>query len=223
MAKLRRALKRIVYSRFSHFLVRTIVAWGGALLASVTQAIERLSLNEFNRLGAAVDIKFPRVVTNPECMELGDNIFIGRDSVLCCIKLRTLSPGELQYSPKLVIGSGVCVTANLQVYCLSSVSIGDNVLMAANVFICDCFHGFKDPYSPYKDQDYWRISPIKIGAGSWIGQNVVIMPGVEIGEQVIIGANSVVTCSIPTRSIAVGSPARVIKTWNEARKSWESI
>jgi acetyltransferase-like isoleucine patch superfamily enzyme len=69
----------------------------------------------------------------------------------------------------------------------------------------------------------FRIAPIVIKRGCWIGQNVVIMPGVTIGELSIIGANSVVTGNIPPRSIAVGAPARVIKTWDAASRAWVPV
>jgi lipopolysaccharide O-acetyltransferase len=68
-----------------------------------------------------------------------------------------------------------------------------------------------------------RISPVLIKQGCWIGQNVVILPGVTIGELAIIGANSVVTTSVPDRCIAVGVPAKVIKEWNKDIEGWISI
>ena len=69
----------------------------------------------------------------------------------------------------------------------------------------------------------WKIAPVLIKQGCWIGQNVVIMPGVTVGELSIIGANSVVTKSIPDRSIAIGAPAQVIKTWDESNNCWVSV
>jgi acetyltransferase-like isoleucine patch superfamily enzyme len=61
---------------------------------------------------------------------------------------------------------------------------------------------------------------VRIEKGCWIGEKVIILPGVNIGERSIIGAGSVVTKSIPAYSIAVGNPARVIKTWNKDSKQW---
>ncbi|WP_367115075.1 hypothetical protein [Thiocapsa sp.] len=66
-----------------------------------------------------------------------------------------------------------------------------------------------------------KPQPIRIGLGSWIGQNVVIMPGVSIGTCTIVGANSVVTRNLPSRAIAVGAPARVVKLWSDEREEWE--
>ena len=57
----------------------------------------------------------------------------------------------------------------------------------------------------------------------WLGDNVVVMPGVTIGHGSIIGSLSVVTHDVPPECIAVGSPARVIKYWNDARQMWENV
>ena len=70
---------------------------------------------------------------------------------------------------------------------------------------------------------YPGLPPILIKKGCWIGQNVVIFPGVMIGVLSIIGTNSVVTKSIPDRCIAIGSPAKVIKKWDENAQQWVSV
>ena len=64
------------------------------------------------------------------------------------------------------------------------------------------------------------VLPVSIGRGCWIGEHVVIMPGVTIGEFSIVGANSVISTDIPPRSIAVGSPGKVVKTWSEKDSQW---
>ena len=63
----------------------------------------------------------------------------------------------------------------------------------------------------------------KISDGVWLGENVSVLPGSHIVEKTIIGANSVVNGDIPPYSIAVGSPAKVIKKYNFQNKSWEKI
>jgi acetyltransferase-like isoleucine patch superfamily enzyme len=96
-------------------------------------------------------------------------------------------------------------------------------MFASNVHITDGLHGYENANEPYKYQKLFRIAPIRIKRGCWIGQNVVILPGVTIGELTIIGANSVVTKNIPDRCIAVGAPAKVIKTWDENTQRWVSV
>ncbi|MBA3890788.1 MAG: acyltransferase, partial [Gemmatimonadaceae bacterium] len=91
----------------------------------------------------------------------------------------------------------------------------------ANVFIADGTHAFADADIPYKFQGMAEVAPVRIGRGSWLGTNVVVSPGVTIGEMVIVGANSVVTRDVPARSVVAGNPARVVKTWNAEHRVWE--
>src|SRR3712207_5861314 len=72
-------------------------------------------------------------------------------------------------------------------------------------------HRFDDPNKPITYQGFTSKGPTRIGDNVWCGANVVITSGVTIGERCVIGANSVVTRDLPAHSIAVGSPARVIK------------
>jgi len=66
------------------------------------------------------------------------------------------------------------------------------------------------------------VAPVRIGRGAWLGQNVVVMPGVTIGELAVVGANSVVTRDVPPRTIAVGVPARPVKVWDDGARAWRS-
>jgi lipopolysaccharide O-acetyltransferase len=126
------------------------------------------------------------------------------------------------FSPRIRIGDRVTSSGNLVIGAASQVDIGDDVLFALNVTILDNLHGYQTPHEPYKYQALQGIAPVAVGRGCWIGQNVVILPAVKIGEMSIIGANSVVTQSIPERSIAVGAPARVIKQWDEKSRRWRT-
>ena len=63
-------------------------------------------------------------------------------------------------------------------------------------------------------------APVEIGDRVWIGENAVILAGVSVGSGSIIGANSVVTKSVPDRCIAAGAPAQVVKVWDETTRQW---
>ena len=127
------------------------------------------------------------------------------------------------FEPTLRIGHRVTATASLQVFAQQSVVVEDDVMFASNVFLNDGSHGYRTATLPYKYQPIVNIAPIVVGRGSWIGQNVVIMPGVTIGEHAIVGANSVVTESVPPRCIAAGSPARVLKRWDDRHERWAPV
>jgi maltose O-acetyltransferase len=73
-------------------------------------------------------------------------------------------------------------------------------------------HNMDDPTRPVTEQGWKDEGPIEIGANCWIGMGTCILPGVEIGESCIVGAGSVVVKDIEPYSIAVGNPARIIKS-----------
>jgi len=200
----------------------------GLRLQSLENSISKQTLPQFGNKPKNLKINFPRRIDNPQYIILGDNISIGPGSLL---KTVTQYPGNKKvaeeigvpiqkFSPKLVIGDRVSATATLQISAMDEIIIEDDVMFASNVWICDGLHGFENVNLPYKYQPMFRISPIKVGKGCWIGQNVVILPGVQIGEMSIIGANSVVTEDIPEKSIAVGAPARIMKRWDESKNKW---
>ena len=107
------------------------------------------------------------------------------------------------------------------------VEIGNNVLIASKCFISDTNHG------AYKGEDQDRpdtppnerklvTKPVKIGNNVWIGENVVILAGAEIGDGCIVGANSVVSAPIPNNSIVILNN-RILKKFNEKSGHWEKM
>lgn len=134
----------------------------------------------------------------------------------------------LSENAKLAIGDNVKLNHRCHIGVMKSVKIGSNALFASNVFISDHTHGSysgKNQSSPFQAPNNREIicQEVEIGNSVWIGENVAVLMGVSIGESSIIGANSVVTKSIPAFSIAVGSPARVIKTWDPSREKWVAV
>lgn len=88
----------------------------------------------------------------------------------------------------------------------AGIKIGHNFRMGPGVGLISANHDLDD-------YDTWEnAAPIRIGDNVWIGMNSVVMPGVVIGDNVVIGANSTVTHDIPSNSIAVGNPSKVIKS-----------
>jgi len=126
----------------------------------------------------------------------------------------------------LTIGNNVEVNDYVHIGAVESVYIGNNVLIASKVFISDHNHGSYSGElhsSPELKPSERQIvsSPIIIEDNVWIGEFVSILPGVTIGKGSIIGANSVVSKSIPPNSIAVGIPAKIIKQFNFTTSKWE--
>lgn len=129
---------------------------------------------------------------------IGDNVFIGRNTILSC------KNGDIE------IKGNANISFNCAIYSASSVVIEENVLVAAYTFFIGGGHTFTEKDKPVIEQE--SISKgIRIGKNSWIGADVSILDGVKIGEDVIVGAGAVVTKDIPNSTIAAGIPAKIIK------------
>jgi acetyltransferase-like isoleucine patch superfamily enzyme len=217
-------------TRIVQKILNRVILKIGARLYEANDKIATATLPQFGNTPQNLHIALPRRFINPQRIFFGDNVSIGPGGFLYAF---TQYPGasvkhphfvlDYQYfEPVIRIGSRVSATGGLQIAAQREVIIEDDVMFASNVYINDAMHDYKDANTPYKYQKLHRIEPVVIGAGSWVGQNVVIMPGVTVGALSVIGANSVVTKSIPAQCVAVGSPARVIKQWNGETSAWVS-
>jgi acetyltransferase-like isoleucine patch superfamily enzyme len=126
----------------------------------------------------------------------------------------------------LFIGENCEIGDYVHIVAREKVIIGDNCLFASKIFISDTNHGsYNDKFghsSPLTTPNSRELltDPVYIDDHVWVGENVCILPGVRIGKGSIIGANSVVNSSIPEYSIAVGSPAKVIKHYDFNEEKW---
>ncbi|WP_281422579.1 DapH/DapD/GlmU-related protein [Agarivorans litoreus] len=126
--------------------------------------------------------------------------------------------------PKLKIGNDCEFNDYVHIGCIDSVSIGNEVLIASKVFITDHNHGDLQSISDFSLTPKSRklaSKPVVIEDRVWLGEGVMVLPGVKIGEGSVIGAASVVTKEVPSYSVAVGVPARVIKRLNKEKSTWE--
>lgn len=129
----------------------------------------------------------------------------------------------------IFFGDRVEMNDFIHIGCVNRIEIGNDVLMGSKIYITDHNHGeYKGPSpsspdEPPADRHLTTGQAIKIGDRVWIGEFVTILPGITIGEGSIIGTHSTVTHDIPPNSIAVGSPARVIKQWNAHTQTWDNV
>lgn len=105
---------------------------------------------------------------------------------------------------------------------IGPVEIGSDVITAQGVVITGLNHNYSEISRPIRKQGI-TVSEVIIHNKVWIGANVVILPGVVLGEHVIVGAGSVVTQSVPPYSVVVGNPAKIIKQYNFDNKRWEIV
>lgn len=109
------------------------------------------------------------------------------------------------------------------------VRIGNNVLTGPHVFIADYNHEYRNPEKAVIFQGDTEVrsfedgTSLYIGDDSWIGTNAVIVGNIRIGKHCVVGANAVVTKSVPDYSVAAGCPARIIKRYNPEKEVWEAV
>jgi acetyltransferase-like isoleucine patch superfamily enzyme len=158
----------------------------------------------------------PLKLQNLQNIFIGRNVTINKHTWLLTLKL------DEKKNPKMIIGDDAEIGHFNHITCVDYVEIGAKVLTADGVFISDNSHGYDDPKIPIIDQPIVSKSPVIIGVGSWLGENVSVL-SCRIGRNCVIGANSVVNRDIPDFCIAAGVPARVIKRYDWELKEWKRI
>lgn len=130
--------------------------------------------------------------------------------------------GRDHFTPELKIGDYTQIHQNAHITCANSIKIGSNVVITSNVTITDINHLYDDINIPINLQRI-EVRPVSIGDQSYIYNNSVILPGVSIGKHCVVAANSLVTSDIPDYCLVAGSPAKIVKSYNHNKKTWEKV
>ncbi|MGW6130323.1 sugar O-acetyltransferase [Cellulomonas sp. NPDC055163] len=118
-------------------------------------------------------------------------------------------PFLVDYGSQIRVGARCFANYGLVALDVATITIGDDVQIGPNVQLLTPTH----PVEPGPRRDKWEAAkPIVIGDNVWLGGGVVVLPGVTIGENTVVGAGSVVTRDLPANVVAVGNPARVVRT-----------
>lgn len=133
------------------------------------------------------------------------------------------------FEPEIEIGDGVTCSQSVHIAAIHRVTICDGVMFGSRVLVTDhshgCYHG-EEQDSPDTRPGHRILAPgraVLIERNVWLGDGVVVLPGVTIGEGCIVGANSVVSRSLPAHVIAVGAPAAPIKRYEATSGRWIPI
>lgn len=171
-----------------------------------------LARGGFAALGSGSVIQLPVRLRGERRISIGKDVFIGAGSWLQV-------EGEEEGAVALTIGDGTSVAGACVFSAAESVRIGRRVLFARNVYVSDHIHAYGDATRAVLDQGIDRVEPVEIHDGAWLGQNVVVCPGVRIGAGAVVGANAVVVDDVPAHSLAVGVPAAVVRQFSATAES----
>lgn len=169
----------------------------------------------------SVSIKLKRVGKNSavgsglqirgmEHIEIGDNFTAGKGTTLQAWDCYE----NQKFNPQIIIGNNVMLTDYVQISAINKVVLGDNLLVGQGVYISDNAHGNADKTAidiPPIKRPLTSKGPVIIGKNVWIGRGAVILSGVTVGDNAIIGANSVITKDVPANSVVGGVPAKIIR------------
>lgn len=160
--------------------------------------------------GAGFKLERPFRIVGRDNIKIGENFYseVG-------LKLEAWKTyRENSYTPHILIGDNVHLGWGCHITSINRVALGNNVLMGSNVFISDHSHGRTDLTVngiPPIERELFSKGETVIESNVWIGNNVVIMPGVHVGEGAIIGANAVVTHNVPSCAVVGGAPSKIIR------------
>ncbi len=164
----------------------------------------------FGSFGEGTCLAFPPgALFGERWVHIGRDTLVGPDVSLSAGMVpgqRMITDPVVRIGDRCMIGRGSHIVGHF------SIEIGDDVYTGPYVYVTDQNHGYEDPDEVVHAQ--WPHDvPVKVGAGSWIGTGVVILPGTTLGRNVVVGAGAVVRGDFPDNSVVAGVPARVVRRY----------
>lgn len=134
-------------------------------------------------------------------IQIGNGVYVGRNTIVYC------KNGDI------AISDAVNISANCQIFSSNKLTIGTNTVIGAFAYLLSGGeYDYRSPLPFAQQSGQETKGPLEIGANCWLGAHVTVTDAASIGEHCVIGAGAVVTKPVPANSIAVGIPARVIKS-----------
>ena len=172
----------------------------------------------FRRIGAASFVSPFIQAVGLDCVTLGNRSRISRNTRLLALK----SYGSQVFSPDIVIGDNVSIGFGCTLSCVNRLVIGHDVTIGDNVYLADSHHDYSNPALGVLSQPL-LTGEVVIGQGAWIGYGAFVAGNVSIGEHAVVGANSVVTRSVPAYTVVAGVPARPVKRFDHGTQCWVKV
>jgi len=168
--------------------------------------------SRFGRFGSGSALLFPQgVIFNEQYIFIGRGTLVGPGVCLTA----GMGPGQAMLTnPVVSIGDRCVIGRGSHVIGHWSILIGDDIQTGPYVYITDQNHGYEDLDVPVGLQPTKEAS-VRIGSGSWLGANCVILPGTDLGKNCVVAAGAVVRGSFPDHTVVAGVPARAIREFKD--------
>ncbi len=168
----------------------------------------------FHYFGSGAALLAPQgVIYNEGYLSIGDETMVGPNVCLTA----GMGPGQTMLSnPVVRIGRKCIIGRGSHIIGHWSIELGDEIQTGPYVYITDQNHGYEDINAPVGWQAT-KEGAVKIGSGSWLGANVVILPGTTLGRNSVVAAGAVVRGEFPDHVVLGGIPARILRHYDEAR------
>lgn len=169
------------------------------------KAFSLLVSGSFASFGRSTVLQPPIRLVGEDRISVGSGIFVGAGAWF-----QTLSDGD-RGRGSISIGDGTSMAGNCTLSSVRAIRIGRDVSFARGVYVADHAHAYDDISLPVLAQGLADVAEVEIGDGAWLGQNVVVLPGVRIGRGAVVSANSVVVRDVADYTVVAGAPARAVK------------
>jgi len=172
----------------------------------------------FASIGHGVSLHYTCDLAGTDLIRLGNSITVHKD-----VWLHARNSGTCRTEPALIIEDNCFIGRRSHISARNRIHIESGVMLSASVLIEDSGHAYTDVSVPIRNQGMVEGGRIRIGRGSWIGQNAVILcekGDLTLGRNCVVGANAVVTRSAPPYSVLSGNPARIVKQYDPTKCAW---
>ena len=164
--------------------------------------------HRFKSWGSLSSMAWGCRITNAQYVSVGCHTVFLRNTAI------TVTPCIAEQTPSITIGDNCHFGIRNHLTCINKITIGDNLLTGGYVLISDNAHGIAgkemSDVAPF-DRPLVSKGEVSIGNNVWLGDKVSILANVHIGNNVVVGANSVVTKDLPDNCVAAGIPAKIVK------------